>query len=187
MKYKVLTVCAALAILISSCSKSQSGALNQETGKGTNKIEDVTSSPVGGNPNKDVNNIGGDKPPVDTSDRGGDDPRDPNCEGVYCTFDFRQIKLEIVDANNNPVMLDVFYTEDMAGNRLPTYLYEYNSYTSSYVVFNDGWMNGNQNSSIQVRFVGIKNGAVVVTEVYTIATDCCHIEKKSGKDKVVLP
>lgn len=187
MKYRFLTVCAALAILISSCSKSQSGNLNNEADKSTNKIEDVTNSPVGGNPNKDVNNIGGDKPPVDTSDRGGDDPKDPNCEGVYCTFDFRQIPLEIVDANNNPVMLDAFYTEDMLGNRLPTYLYEYNSYTSSYVVFNDGWMNGNQNSSIQVRFVGIKNGAIVVTEVYSITTDCCHVAKKSGKDKVVLP
>ena len=192
MKYKLLSMCAATVFLISSCSKSQNGAVNHESGKMANKIETVTILPAGGNSNKHLNHIGDAnddtyKPPVDTSENGGDNPIDSNCAGVFCTEDFRQIQLEILDAKSNPVKLDAFYTEDMQGNKMPNYLDEYNSYNSYYVVFNDAWRNGHTNSTIQVRFVGIKNGATVVKEVYTITTDCCHIAKNSGKDKVIIP
>lgn len=178
MKNKLLAICAALAIIFASCSKQNGSGMNDTLGK-TNKT------------GKDVENVDNDgkrKPPVDTSNNGGNDnPGNPDCENVYCTFEFRMIDLQVVDAKGNAVKLDSYYTEDMNGNKLPSHLYEYNNYSSAYVVFNDSWMAGNQNSSIRVRFVGFKNGIKVVSEDYLITSDCCHISKQSGKDRVVLP
>lgn len=113
-------------------------------------------------------------------------PPDSNCNQAVCDYSFKEIRLEIVDANSNPVILDTCYLEDTLGNKLPFSLYGYNSATSSYVVFNDSWLWGNRNKSIRVRFVGIRNGVKMVDEVYDIASDCCHVYKVSGKDKVIL-
>lgn len=109
------------------------------------------------------------------------------CDGVVCTMQFEQVRLQVLDAGGKPVTLDAFHTEDMTGAKLPTNLYEYDDYTKSYVVFNDSWVPGHQNSTTTVRFVGFKNGTKVVQEDYSISTDCCHVSKTSGKDRVVLP
>lgn len=125
----------------------------------------------------------GNKPPK--GNNGGSN--DIDCDAVMCTMQFEQIHLQVLDAGGTPVMLDAFHTEDMAGNKLSADLYQYDKYTQSYIVFNDSWTYNNRNSTIQVRFVGFKNGTKVVQEDYSISTDCCHISKTSGKDRVVLP
>ena len=84
-------------------------------------------------------------------------PPDSNCNQAVCDQSFKEIRLEIVDANSNPVILDTCYLEDTLGNKLPFSLYGYNSATSSYVVFNDSWLWANCNKSISVRCVAIRN------------------------------
>ncbi len=184
MKYKLMTICAALAITVISCSKLQNNTPGTSPGTGSNSSSKTgTGSGSGSSSGVDTT-----KPPVDTSDRGGDDNSNhPDCEDIFCTTDFRMIDLKVTDASGNTVMLSSFHTEDMAGNKLPASLYEYDNYRQAYVVFNDSWVRGHQNTTTQVRFVGYKNGNKVVDEVYTIATDCCHIDKTAGKDAVVLP
>lgn len=185
MKYKLMTICAALAITVISCSKLQN---TPGTSPSTGSNSSSKNGSGSGSGNGSSSGADTTKPPVDTSDRGGDDnPNHPDCEGIFCTMDFRMIDLKVTDASGNTVMLSSFHTEDMAGNKLPASLYEYDNYRQAYVVFNDSWVRGHQNTTTQVRFVGYKNGNKVVDEVYTIATDCCHIDKTAGKDAVVLP
>ncbi|OSZ79406.1 hypothetical protein CAP35_14460 [Chitinophagaceae bacterium IBVUCB1] len=180
MKYTLMTICAALAISITSCSKLHN---NNTPGTSANAGNNSSKSGTGTGSTIDTK-----KPPIDTSGGGGNDiVTDPNCEGIFCTTEFRMIDLKVTDATGATVLLSSFHTEDMAGNKLPASLYEYDSYRQAYVVFNDSWVLGNQNTTKQVRFVGYKGSIKVVDEVYTIATDCCHIEKTAGKDAVTLP
>lgn len=116
----------------------------------------------------------------------GDNDEQPDCAETICTEYIAEISLAVSNASGQPVLLDAFHTEDMSGNVMPAYLYEYNDITESYIVFNDGWISGNENSSITVRFVGTKNGNKVVDEVFNIQTDCCHVSKTEGNDEVVI-
>lgn len=179
MRNTLLAACAALAILVASCSKSQNNGLGNLLGK-TKKNSDIVQPVIGGGDDSP-------KPPVDTSGNGGGDtPQDPACEDVYCTLDLRLVSLAVVDANGNAILLDDAYTEDANGNRLPAHLYGFDEHLQAYVVLNDAWVHGHQNTTATLRFVGVKNGVKVVTESYLISSDCCHIAKQSGKDKVVL-
>lgn len=173
MKYQFLTFGAVLVLLLTSCYKNEGTDKPCQPEQFCGVIQPGQHSDAIKNP-----------PPGDI---GGDNKLDSSCLDVICTQEFRQIELSVVDANGNPVMLDSYYTEDAVGNKLPAHLYEYNSYTKSYVVFNDSWMNGNTNKSITAHFVGIKNNTRVVYETYKFTSDCCHITKVSGKDRVVLP
>src|SRR5690606_24887741 len=114
-------------------------------------------------------------------------PGDGPCKDVYCTTYVAQIDLEVVNGAGAHVVLDAFHTEDMNGNILPSNLNYYDNITQRYIVFNDFWVTGHQNTNIQVRFVGYKGGQKVVDEVYDIHTDCCHIAKTSGTNIVVVP
>ncbi|MBN8671245.1 MAG: hypothetical protein ACK4EY_04410 [Flavipsychrobacter sp.] len=179
MTKKLMMLSAVFAIAMASCSKTT--PMMGSGGNGQEKIGNNNGSNSGNN-NADTT-----KPPIDTSDRGGDTPIPEDCAGVYCTQQFEMVYFEVKNSSGATVTLTSFHTEDMAGNKLPTHLYEYDSYRDAYVVINDGWVRGNENTTKQVRFVGYVGSTKVVNEVYTIATDCCHIAKTAGKDKVVLP
>lgn len=186
MTKKLMIICSALLLTIASCTKAPIVDTTKNTPETSAKKDGSKGNSGNSDNNKGTNDNG--KPPVDTSDRGGDEnPRNPECEGIYCTQEFRMIDLQVKDASGNTVVLTSFHTEDMAGNKLPAHLYEYDAIRDAYVVFNDAWVNGHENTTTQVRFVGYKNGNKVVNEVYDINTDCCHITKTSGKDAVVLP
>lgn len=114
-------------------------------------------------------------------------PSDGDCASAICTEYYAEIGLEVVDASGAHVTLDAFHTEDMNGNLLSPNLYYYNDITEHYIVFTDSWLAGHQNTTTQVRFVGFKNGQQVVSELFDVQTDCCHIQKTSGKSKVAIP
>lgn len=126
-------------------------------------------------------------PPRDTTLPPTPPFNDGPCAEVFCTTDVVEIGLEVLDRSGNRVTLDAFHTEDMNGKVLNTNLYYYNSDILRYVVFNDFWVMGHQNTNTQVRFVGIKGGVRVVNEVYSVSTDCCHINRTSGKTVVTIP
>ena len=153
MTKKLMMLCAAVAITAASCTKPS--PLTTKTGNSQNgeNTGNTTQPPY------NIEEGCGDTAPID-------------CEGVVCTQEFRMIYLDVKNSAGATVTLTSFYTEDMAGNKLPAALYEYDSWRDAYMVFNDAWVNGSNK---------------VVDEVYTIATDCCHIDKIAGKDKVVLP
>lgn len=110
----------------------------------------------------------------------------PPCDSVFCTMNVVAIGLAVIDSTNTPVSLDSFYTTDMAGHKLPSNLYSYDPYIQSYIVLTDGWVQGHQRTNISLLFQGYKNGIKVVNELYGVTTDCCHIQKVSGKDTVII-
>lgn len=153
MNCKLLMACAAMFLLVASCTKGPCRC-------------DLETLPV-------------DKERCD-------EQNNTDCATAVCTYEFREIPLEVVDASGNTVILDNYYTEEMSGNKLPTTYYSYNSDMGVYVVFNDAWLPGNKNSTMQVRFIGMKNGMTVVNELFKISSDCCHVYKVSGKDKIIV-
>lgn len=173
MTKKLMMLCAAAAIAVASCTKPApltTNTGNSQNGEKTgNKTQPDTTKPP-----YNIEEGCGDTAPVD-------------CDGVVCTQEFRMIYLEVKDNAGSTVTLTSFHTEDMAGNKLPADLYEYDSWRDAYMVFNDSWVNGHEGTRKQVRFVGYVGSTKVVDEVYTIATDCCHIAKTAGRDKVILP
>lgn len=165
---KLMMLSAAVAITVASCTKP----CQLTTKPGNNNNGEKTGNKT--QPPYNIEEGCGDTAPID-------------CSGVFCTQEFRMIYLEVKDNAGATVTLTSFHTEDMAGNKLPADLYEYDSWRDAYMVFNDAWVNGHEGTRKKVRFVGYVGSTKVVDEVYTIATDCCHIDKIAGKDKVVLP
>ncbi len=110
----------------------------------------------------------------------------PPCDSVMCTMNVVAIALSVVDSSNTPVVLDSFYTTDMAGHKLPVGLYSYNNYSHNYIVLTDGWVQGHQRTNVHLLFQGYKNGVKIVDEPYSVNADCCHIQKVSGKDSVII-
>jgi len=169
---KLMMLSAVFAIAIASCTKPTT---TSPTGNGGTNGEKT------GNKNDSTG-----KPPYNIEEGCGDTtPLD--CSGVYCTQEVRMLFLDVKNSAGATVMLTSFHTEDMAGNKLPADLYGYDKWRDAYMVFNDSWVNGHEGTRKKVRFVGYVGSNKVVDEVYTIVTDCCHIEKTAGKDSVVLP
>ena len=107
-----------------------------------------------------------------------------SCEGVICTRMFAMVGVEVRDAAGKPVQLDDAYTlVSKSGQRIPM---EQQGTDGHYTVLNDSYQKQLQNRTDQFRFVGMKNGAKVVDEPYTISADCCHVKKVEGKEVVVL-
>lgn len=73
------------------------------------------------------------------------------------------------------------------GRRWPVFGYPSNGANGVYTVLNDAWRTGHQNSKVRIRAHGLKNSVEVFNEVYEIETDCCHVIKLSGKDRIQLP
>lgn len=109
-----------------------------------------------------------------------------NCNNVVCTMEYRMISVRIVDANDSAVVLDDHFTIRKKTGDTAARFSGYVSPDNSYTVVGDEQTKNLYNSQEPYRFVGIKNGAVVVDEEYIISADCCHISKVSGKGKVIV-
>lgn len=109
----------------------------------------------------------------------------PDCSAVLCTMEFRSISVKVTDNNNAPVVLDDHYTENVSTGAIIRP--ENGTTVGTYVVYSDAGLKTLINQTATFRFVGMKNGNVVVDERYTISGDCCHINKVSGKDTIVIP
>lgn len=111
---------------------------------------------------------------------------DANCANIACTTSFAMITVEVVDNNGNAVKLDDYYTLTTGSNGLikpDQGLLD----TGTYVVLDDSYQSQLKNRTDNYIFKGFINGKEVVSEQYTIGADCCHIYKKSGTGKVVVP
>jgi hypothetical protein len=106
-------------------------------------------------------------------------------------MDFRAVSLRVVDASAQPVKLDSFVVVDMNGVPLPTAVggtpvFGPAGNNGLYIVLNDAWRTGHENTTVQVRALGFVNAVKVVDEVYQVATDCCHVSKVAGKEEVMV-
>ena len=60
------------------------------------------------------------------------------------------------------------------------------SFDNNYTVLDDGYHAELGNKEREFRFVGVKNGNVLVDELFMIRSDGCHVEKVSGIDTIDL-
>lgn len=110
---------------------------------------------------------------------------DKNCTQAICTEMFASVNVNVLDKNGNSATLQDYYTiNTITGD---TMRHDNNGWPQgSYTVVDDSYVKKMYNSKLQFRFVGIVNNAMVVDEMYTIAADCCHVSKETGKDTITL-
>jgi hypothetical protein len=116
-------------------------------------------------------------------------PANTSCDGVACTLIFAGINVQVVDKNNDPILLDNAYTVRDGTNEKITFDIPIGpaGKTGNYRVLDDSYQKKLALSTAGFHFIGIKDGKKAVNEPYIISADCCHINKKSGKDIVVVP
>ncbi len=107
-----------------------------------------------------------------------------DCADAICTQMFAAVTVTVTDKDGNNIDLQDYYTiNTTTGDTL-----RHNNSTwpeGAYTVLDDGYVSKMYNKTLQFRFVGIKDNAVIADENYTISADCCHISKKSGKETIV--
>lgn len=94
------------------------------------------------------------------------------------------VTVQVVDQDNQPVTLDEAYTvRKKTGEKIKL---EQNMEDGMYSVLDDSYKNKLENSKDQFQFVGVKEGKVVANESFDISADCCHVQKQSGKEIIVV-
>ena len=97
--------------------------------------------------------------------------------------------MRLQNNTGNAVILDSNYTQDAQGNKLPASYFDRNSVTEEvgvYTVITDAWTTYHRNTTVPLTFVGYKNGNKIIEQVFSIHTDCCHINKASGPSIITV-
>lgn len=107
---------------------------------------------------------------------------------VVCTNEFRSIFTTVVDTNGQTVEL---YSASTVRNSTQevVYSYQFDSTVITngiYTVMNDGYQKQLKNQVDTFTFTGITNDNRMVEGQFVISADCCHINKVSGQDTIVL-
>jgi hypothetical protein len=100
---------------------------------------------------------------------------------VACTMEFRTVTINVQGDT-----LDHFYTIRVtSGDTIR--LNSGNTFGSNtYPVLDDSYQSNIANRTEQFRFVGLKNNAIIVDELFTIKADQCHISYVSGNQTVIF-
>lgn len=97
---------------------------------------------------------------------------------------FASVSVYVADNSGQPVLLDEAYSvkqstgEVIRGGNHPG--------DGIYTILDDGYQKRIATIGVDLRFIGKKNGTVVVDEPYRVIADCCHVSKASGKDTLVV-
>lgn len=102
---------------------------------------------------------------------------------ITCSTIFKSIDIEVQDTTGKPYIFDDHYTLQLSDR--DTIREPMNS-EGYYTVLNDRQHEELKEKQDSFLFVGIKDSAVVVQEMFVINGDQCHINKVSGEDKVVV-
>lgn len=103
-----------------------------------------------------------------------------------CTEIFKAVTVHVKDANGDPVKLDEYHTIRLKNDEIisgPGSIPD----NGMYVVVDDNFISSLMDKTEGFRFIGKKNGVEVVNETYQVTGDCCHVNKDTGKDEVVIP
>jgi hypothetical protein len=108
------------------------------------------------------------------------------CGNPVCTEIFKAVMVTVKDSNGDPVKLDESYTIRLYNDEIISGPGG-NPDQGTYVVVDDNFISSLMNKTEGFRFIGKKNGVTVVDEVYQVTGDCCHVNKDTGKDEVIIP
>lgn len=107
---------------------------------------------------------------------------------VVCTNEFRSIFTTVVDTNGQTVEL---FSANTVRNSTQEVVYSFQSDSMTitngiYTVMNDGYQKQLKNQVDTFTFTGITNDNRMVEGQFVISADCCHINKVSGQDTLIL-
>lgn len=111
-----------------------------------------------------------------------------DCTKVMCTADFRMITVTLKDSAGNFYIPDQVRTElSQNGAVIQTSSSPAIPGQNAYTVADDGNIhNITRFQNTSVIFKVIKNNVTVKQANYEIKADCCHIEKISGDDVMII-
>lgn len=113
------------------------------------------------------------------------DPDSEGCLTVACTEEFRTITITVKYSNGTPVVFDSFKVIDIKNKNDLTYE-GWQSVNGIYPIFSDKHAFEYQNKEIKIEFSGVIDNKKVVSEVYTVGANCCHVYLKEGKDELII-
>ncbi|MBK6266226.1 hypothetical protein JKA74_14365 [Marivirga sp. S37H4] len=118
-----------------------------------------------------------------SSDAKTENPCDPD---IMCTMVFATVDVQIVNEAGEPVKFDKYYSV-IDGEIIN--LQEQDDYQQEngyYPVATDNEMSKVDFEGTEVEFVGEKNGKEIISTKMIIGKDCCHIQKISGDETIVV-
>jgi len=102
---------------------------------------------------------------------------------VTCTEEFAMVTVRVEDANGVPISLDDAYT--LRKGSAETLRFESGG-VGMYTVLDDSYRQRLQNNIDDFFFIAIKNGKKIAEERFVVGADCCHVQKVSGTEKIVV-
>lgn len=110
-----------------------------------------------------------------------------SCEGAICTADFRMITVALYDSLGNdyvPDMVATYYNGNLLRMDSTAAIPGVNAYTI--VTDSDmNWLGFNEPKDVTLKIY--KGAALVDERMYNVKADCCHVQKVSGDDQIVIP
>lgn len=119
------------------------------------------------------------------SDNGSEPPQQSDCEGIFCTQEFRMISVTVENENGEAVLLDSHTVTDLKDNEQLSFDQSVET-EGTYLIYSDKYADAHQNTNRTLVFEGMLNGAVVVSQEYQVAADCCHVQLVDGPQTIVI-
>ncbi|MCE7990696.1 MAG: hypothetical protein HEP71_01895 [Roseivirga sp.] len=101
---------------------------------------------------------------------------DIGCTEVFVTFTYAPS-----DNQGNAIILDSYYSQNMDNGQTYTFTGQDSQFTKGlYTVLTDAQLGEIKANGTNIRFIGTKDGAIVVEQDFLIGHDCCHIVPLQG-------
>jgi hypothetical protein len=113
--------------------------------------------------------------------------RKESCQGSICTADYKMILVAMLDSNGNPFVPEKVETYDASQTLLNVQTDPSIIGQNVYTVADDsdlGFFEVDQSEVVTMKIY--QSGAVVHQAQFEISRDCCHVQKVSGLDTLVL-
>ncbi len=101
-------------------------------------------------------------------------------EQIMCTMEFKTVGITIMGDSLND-----FYTIRLKNNDTLR-INSYTPYANFYPVLDDSYSSSLKNSKEFFLFNGIIGDSVIVSEIFEISADDCHIHKVSGSSEIEI-
>ncbi|GAB3418573.1 hypothetical protein GCM10027516_13310 [Niabella aquatica] len=104
-----------------------------------------------------------------------------------CTYVFLSIGVEVSDRLGNDVELDSFAVVRKSDNKaIEISQQAIIPKPGRYVLFSDSYINETSRCGEDFEFKGYKNKRLIVSRMFNIAHNCCHIYLVSGDTKIIV-
>lgn len=116
-------------------------------------------------------------------DKPGECPQD-----IICTMDFRSVGVQVTDTAGAPVVLDSTRTIDLAQGAVVLRSSGPEPFPAGgwYTVLTDSHMSFTDTRGRDFRFEGFLGGTLRAQANFRIKHDCCHMDKVSGPEVIVV-